>query len=66
MNETTRISSDPEICHGKPCIKGTRIMVYLILEMVEYGLSYDQIIEEYPGITVEDIKTCVKYAERNK
>ena len=63
MTEKTRISIDPEILHGKPCIKGTRIPVYMIIEMLEYGLSFDQILEEYPQITVEDIKACLKYAK---
>ncbi|MHA1360028.1 MAG: DUF433 domain-containing protein [Candidatus Helarchaeota archaeon] len=63
MSEENRISIDPEICHGKPCIKGTRIPVYLILEMLEYGLSFKEILEEYPHITVDDIKACIKFAK---
>ena len=63
QNESVRIFIDPDICHGKPCIKGTRIPLYLILEMLEFGLSFDQILEEYPQITVEDIKACLKYAK---
>ncbi|MHA1264998.1 MAG: DUF433 domain-containing protein [Candidatus Helarchaeota archaeon] len=60
MSEESRISIDPEICHGKPCIKGTRIPVYLILEMLEHGLSFKEILEEYPHITIDDIKACIK------
>ncbi|MHA1132481.1 MAG: DUF433 domain-containing protein [Candidatus Helarchaeota archaeon] len=63
MSEENRISIDPEICHGKPCIKGTRIPVYLILEMLEHGLSFKEILEEYPHITVDDIKACIKFAK---
>ena len=63
MSEDSRISIDPEICHGKPCIKGTRIPVYLILEMLEHGLSFKEILEEYPHITVDDIKACIKFAK---
>ena len=63
MSEETRISIDPDLCHGKPCIKGTRIPIYLILEMLEYGLSFKEILEEYPHITVEDIKACIAYAK---
>lgn len=58
-----RISINPEIFHGKPCIKGTRIAVYLILEMIEYGLSFQKIAEEYPHITIDDIKACVQFAK---
>ncbi|HEX29605.1 TPA: DUF433 domain-containing protein [Candidatus Poribacteria bacterium] len=58
----SRISVDPEICHGKPCIKGTRIMVSLILALVEEGLNFEEIMEEYPELTVEDIKAAVRYA----
>jgi uncharacterized protein (DUF433 family) len=42
-----RISVDPHVCHGQPCIKGTRIMVYLVLELLEAGLTPERIIKEY-------------------
>lgn len=61
MNE--RIEIDPNICHGQPCIKGTRIMVYIILELLEAGLTADDIIKDYyPNLTPEDIKACIHYA----
>jgi uncharacterized protein (DUF433 family) len=61
MNE--RIEIDPNICHGQPCIKGTRIMVYLILELLEAGLTVDDIIRDYyPNLIPEDIKACIHYA----
>ncbi len=63
MSES-RISIDPEICHGKPCIKGTRIPVYLILEMLEHGLNFDQILEEYPQLEIDDLKACLEFAKR--
>ena len=57
------ISVDPNVCHGQPCIKGTRVMVYLILELFEAGLSADQIIQEYyPQLTKQDIEACLHYA----
>lgn len=59
----SRISINPDICHGKPCIKGTRIPVYIILEMLEHGLSFDQILDEYPHLCEEDIKACLKFAK---
>lgn len=59
-----RISSDPDICHGKPCIKGTRIPVYLIVSLVAEGESIASIIQDYPSLTPEDIKAAIHYAAR--
>ena len=59
-----RISSDPDILHGKPCIKGTRIPVYLIVSLVAEGESVENIIEDYPSLTAEDIKAALRYAAR--
>jgi len=59
-----RISSDPDICHGKPCIKGTRIPVYLIVSLVAEGESVESIIQDYPSLTPEDIKAAIHYAAR--
>lgn len=57
-----RISIDPDICHGKPCIKGTRIMVSVILDYITAGESTETIIKEYPTLKEEDIRTAVSYA----
>ncbi len=62
INWTERISIDPNICHGKVCIKGTRVMVSIILECLAEKLSYDEIIEEYPTITKDDILAAIQYA----
>jgi uncharacterized protein (DUF433 family) len=59
-----RISSDPDILHGKPCIKGTRIPVYLIVSLVAEGISAQEIIRDYPSLIPEDIKSAVKYASK--
>lgn len=59
-----RISSDPDICHGKPCIKGTRIPVYLIISLVSEGMSVEEIINDYPSLTAEDIKAAIQYAAK--
>ncbi len=59
-----RISSDPDICHGKPCIKGTRIPVYLILSLIADGEDTESIIRNYPSITDSAIKTAIKYAAK--
>ena len=59
-----RISSNPKIFGGKPCIKGTRITVSMVLELLEDGLSFDEITGDYyPHITNEDIRACLEYAK---
>ncbi len=57
-----RISINPKICHGKPCIKGTRIMVSVILAQLEEGLSFAEINDEFPELTDQDIKQSIEYA----
>ncbi len=55
------ISIDPSICFGKPCIKGHRIWVSLILDLLASGSTFDQIRENYPGIDDDDIRACIAY-----
>lgn len=63
MNKSIeRIVSDPKICSGKPCIKGTRIPVHIILDLLAAGESFEGIKKAYPNITDEDIKACLSYA----
>ena len=57
-----RISSNPKICHGKVCIKGTRILVSVILDCIAEGLAEDEILQNYPGLTHDDIKAAAAYA----
>ncbi len=57
-----RISIDPKICHGQACIKGTRIPVHQILQMLASGDTIDELIEEYPSIKRDDILACLDYA----
>jgi len=57
-----RISVDPDICHGKPCIRGTRIMVTVILDNLAEGLSVEEIVAEYPPLTIEDVQAAIAYA----
>ena len=58
-----RICVDQNVCHGQPCIKGTRVMVYLILEILETGLTPEQIIKDYyPQLEKQDIEACLHYA----
>ena len=57
-----RISIDPNVCVGKPCIRGHRIWVSLILDYLASGMTTEGILEEYPQLTAEDIRACVAYA----
>jgi len=56
-----RISINPKICFGKPCIKGHRIWVSLILDFLAEGLTIDEILEDYPQLSREDILACIAY-----
>ena len=60
-NLLSRISIDPNICFGKPCIRGHRIWVSLILDFLAGGETIESILEEYPGIEREDILACIAY-----
>jgi uncharacterized protein (DUF433 family) len=57
-----RISVDPKICHGQAVIKGTRIPVHQILHMLANGDTIEELLEEYPSITRDDILACIEYA----
>lgn len=57
-----RIVGDPQVCHGKPCVQGTRIMVSVILDNLAEGLSPDEIIAEYPPLTLDDVRAAIAYA----
>jgi uncharacterized protein (DUF433 family) len=56
-----RISIDPNVCFGKPCIKGTRIWVSLILDFLASGESVEQILEAYPQLSADDIRAAIAY-----
>ncbi|HEX9971614.1 MAG TPA: DUF433 domain-containing protein [bacterium] len=56
-----RISINPNICFGKPCIRGTRIWVSLILDFLANGMTIDEILEEYPHLSKEDIRAAIAY-----
>lgn len=56
------ITINPNICHGQPCFKGTRIMVYLVLELLEAGESYEEILKSYPTLTDKSIKDALHFA----
>ena len=56
-----RISVDPNICFGKPCIRGTRIWVSIILDFLANDMSFEEILEEYPQLTKDDIRAAIAY-----
>ena len=62
MSLDDRIHIDPAIRSGKPCIKGTRITVYDILEYLAGGMSEDEIVEDFPILTHENIRTALEFA----
>ena len=57
-----RIAANPAICHGKPCIKGTRIMVSVVLDNLAEGLTAQEIVAEYPSLVREDVQAAIAYA----
>jgi uncharacterized protein (DUF433 family) len=57
----SRISIDPRVCFGKPCIRGHRVWVSLVLDFLASGWSYEELLDSYPGITHEDILACIAY-----
>jgi uncharacterized protein (DUF433 family) len=62
MNWSERISSNIEICHGKPCIRGTRIMVSVILDNLADDVNEETILKNYPSLTHNDIRAAICYA----
>ncbi len=59
-----RITVDPEQCRGRPCIRGMRIRVTDVLDLIAAGLSPQQILDEMPDLEAEDVKACGEYASR--
>jgi len=59
---TDRISIEPGIMSGKPCIRGTRIPIYIILNLIAGGYSLDKVLETYPQLTREDVLAAISYA----
>jgi uncharacterized protein (DUF433 family) len=57
----SRISIDPNVCFGKPCIRGHRIWVSLVLDFLADGWSPQRILEEYPGLEEADVRACIAY-----
>lgn len=64
MDWKTRIILDPKVLVGKPVIKGTRISVELVIDLLGRGYTTQQVIEQYPHITAEDVQACLAYASQ--
>jgi len=62
MDWQERITVDPQVCHGRPCIRGTRIMVSVILDNLAAGIPPDDILASYPALQRADIQAALEYA----
>ena len=62
MDWKERISVTPGVRSGKPCVKGTRIAVFDVLEYLAGGMSEEQILAEFPSLTRDDIRACLSFA----
>lgn len=66
-NQTTpnwrdRISVDPNVCHGQACIAGTRVLVTVVLDNLAAGRTAEEILADYPSISIEDVRAAIAYA----
>ena len=63
MNLLDRITINPDVCHGKPCVRNMRRPVEVIIDMLGSGMSTDDIIEDHPELEKEDILACLNFAK---
>lgn len=57
-----RISFDPAVCHGQACVAGTRVLVTVVLDSLAEGLTPQDVVREYPSVTLADVGACLAYA----
>ncbi len=57
-----RITISPEICHGKPTIRGSRLLVTTVLELLASGMTYQELLSDYSNLELADIQACLSYA----
>ena len=62
MKWEEHIDVDPEVCHGRACVKGTRVMVSVVLDNLADGQSYEDILASYPSLTRQRVQACIAYA----
>lgn len=63
-NLLSRITVDPNICHGKPCIRGLRYPVEFLLELLSSGMTAEQILADYPDLEADDLRAACAYGAR--
>ena len=63
-NLADRITVDPELCGGRPCIRGMRIRVTDVLDLLANGLTPEEVLRELPDLQAEDIRACLRFASR--
>ena len=62
MRWQDHITTDPAVCHGRACIKGTRIMVSVVLDNLAAGVSYEEVLKSYPSLSREAVQAAIAYA----
>ncbi len=62
MNWRDHVSVDPRICHGRACIKGTRVTVSVVLDNLAAGFAVDELLRSYPSLSAEDVRAAMAYA----
>ncbi len=60
----SRITLNPEVCHGKPTVRNMRYPVEMVLDLLSSGMTFQEILEDYPAMEEEDIRACLAYASR--
>jgi uncharacterized protein (DUF433 family) len=64
MDLPERVVIDPDVCFGRPCVRGTRIWVSLVLGLLSDGMTADEILSEYPQLVEADVRACLDYGAR--
>ena len=64
MTLLERITINPNVCGGRPCVRGMRIRITDVLDLLTHGLTPEQIIEELPDLEIEDVRACIAYVSR--
>ncbi len=64
MTTSERITVDPHQCGGRPCVRGMRIRVSDVLDLLANGLTPEQVMDELPDLELEDVQACLRYASR--
>ncbi|MEM9185044.1 MAG: DUF433 domain-containing protein [Planctomycetota bacterium] len=62
MNWRDHITVDPAICHGKACVKGTRVMASVLIDNIAAGVPMDEVLASYPSVTADDVNAALAYA----